>query len=115
MASIVRTILSGSTDGRQIKVTATATPGTTIHTAHGSSEDEIWLWVGNEDSVARDVTIEFGGTTDPDDRITYSVPPGDGLKLMIPGLTLTNSLVVKAFAAAANVIMVAGHVNRITP
>jgi len=32
----------------------------------------------------------------------------------VPGLLLTNSLVVTAFAATANVVLVGGFVNRIT-
>jgi hypothetical protein len=31
-----------------------------------------------------------------------------------PGLLLQNGLVIKAFAAAANVVMINGYVNRIT-
>ena len=33
--------------------------------------------------------------------------------MVVPGLVLTNSLVVKAFAATANVILINGYVNRI--
>jgi hypothetical protein len=33
----------------------------------------------------------------------------------VQGLVLQNSLVVKAFAASANVVMVGGYVNRISP
>ncbi len=33
MATYSKVLLSGSTNGKQIKVAATATPGTTIHTA----------------------------------------------------------------------------------
>jgi hypothetical protein len=50
----------------------------------------------------------------PDDLIEMTIPAEDGLYLVVMGLTLTNSLVVTAFAAAANVIMVNGYVNRIT-
>ena len=43
--TITKTLLSGSTNGRQIKVAATATPGTTIHTATNTAGqmDEVWL------------------------------------------------------------------------
>jgi hypothetical protein len=33
---------------------------------------------------------------------------------VIPGICLTGSLVVRAFAATTNVISIAGYVNRIT-
>lgn len=105
--------LSGSTDGRAIKVAATATPGTTIHTAHATSLDEVWLWAQNTDTTDRKLTIEWGGTTAPDDLIEVTVPAESGLLIVVPGLLLTNSLVVKAFAASANVVTVHGYVNRI--
>lgn len=108
-----RVKLSGSTDGRAIKVVATATAGTTIHTAHATSLDEVWLWAGNTDTTDRKLTIEFGGTTAPDDLIEVTVPAENGLQLIIPGLVLTNSVVVRAFAATANVVTVVGFVNRI--
>ena len=47
MATFTKLKLSGSTDGKQIKVSQTATAGTTIHTAHATSLDEVWLWAVN--------------------------------------------------------------------
>ena len=43
MATFTKTLLSGSTNGKAILVAATATPGTTIHTAVAgtSSLDEM--------------------------------------------------------------------------
>ncbi len=105
--------LSGSTDGRPIKVAATATAGTTIHTAHATNLDEIWLWASNTDTTARKLTIELGGTTSPDDLIELTVYPETGLVLVIPGLVLTNSVVVRAYCATANVVNIVGFVNRI--
>lgn len=113
MATFSRIKLSASTDGRMIKVAATATAGTTIHTAHATSMDEVHLWAVNSDTVERKLTIEFGGTTSPDDTIEIVLPPESGLIPVCPGLSLTNSLIVRAFAAAANVVLIAGHVNRI--
>lgn len=108
-------LLSGSTNGRMIKVVATATPGTTIHTAVAgtSSYDEIWLWAVNSDTTPRKLTIEFGGTTSPDDTIEITIPAESGLVEIVPGWTLQNTLVVKAFCATANVVMIGGFVNRI--
>ena len=110
--------LTGSTDGRPIKVAATATPGTTIHTAQATTGadnyDEIWLWAFNSDTTARKLTIEFGGTTSPDDTIEQTIGAETGLTPVCPGLILQNSLVVKAFCATANVVMLVGYVNRIT-
>ena len=113
--TISRQLLSGSTNGRGVKVAATATPGTLIHTAHATSLDEVWLWCVNSDTVARKLTVEFGGTTSPDDLIEVAIPSESGLVLVSPGLTVTGGVVVRAFAATANVLVVMGHVNRITP
>ena len=113
MTTYTKTLLSGSTNGRQIKVAATATPGTTIHTAHATAYDEVWLWAVNSDTTARKLTIEYGGTTAPDDLIEVTVPAEGGLMLVVPGWVLTNSLVVKAFCASANVVTIGGFVNRI--
>lgn len=111
--SISKQKLSGSTDGRMVKVAATASAGTTIHTAHATALDEVWLWAVNSDTAARKLTIEYGGTSSPDDTIEVTIPAESGLVLIVPGFILTNSLVVKAFAAAANVVLIGGYVNRI--
>jgi len=97
-----------------VKVAATATVGTTIHTAHATSLDEISLWAVNSDTTARKLTIEFGGVAAPDNLIEITIPPESGLIPVVPGLILTNSLVVTAFAETANVVMVGGFINRIT-
>lgn len=114
MATYTKEILSGSTDGAPVKVAATATAGTLIHTASATAKDEVYLWAVNTDTVARKLTIEWGGTTAPDNLIEVTIQPEAGLVPIVPGLPLTNSKVVRAFAAAANVINVVGYVNRIT-
>ena len=115
MATFTKTLLGGSTNGRPIKVVATGTAGTTIHTAVSgtSSTDEVWLYAVNTDTVTRTLTIEFGGVTSPDDTIVVGIPSKSGLTLVVPGLPLQNSLVVKAFADAPNVVIITGFVNRI--
>lgn len=116
MSTFTKLKLSGSTDGKQIKIVATGTPGTTIHTAvvGVSDYDEIWLWATNNHTSAVNLTIEFGGVASPDDLIQLSVPSKSGLYLVIPGWVLQNSQVVKAFAATANVICIGGFVNRVS-
>lgn len=114
MATYSKVKLSGSTDGRMIKVAATATLGTTIHAAHATALDEIWLYAVNSDTTARKLTIEFGGATSPDNLIEQTIQPESGLVIVVPGLILTNSLSVTAFCATADVVMIGGFVNRIT-
>jgi hypothetical protein len=121
MATYDKVLFSGSTGGRLIKVAATATTGTTIHATGTSAtiEDEIWLYAVNSDTTARKLTIEFGGTTAPDDLIELTVAAESGLVLVVPGLVLVGTgaaaRTVTAFAATANVISIGGYVNRITP
>ena len=118
MATVVKRKLSGSTDGKAIKITQTATAGDTIHTAVSGttdgSYDEIWLWAYNGHSADVVLTIEFGGAIVPDQNIVLTVPCKSGLIPVVPGLILQNEMVVKAFAGTANVITIIGFVNRIT-
>lgn len=119
MATFSKQILSGSTDGKAIKVAATATAGTTIHTGSSTATtlDEVWIYAVNTSASDVKLTIEWGGTTSPDDHIEYTVKAENGLYLIIPGLILKGNatpLVVRAFAATANVITLSGYVNRIT-
>ena len=107
-------IPSGSTNGKLVKVAATATAGTLIHTAVSgtSSYDEVWLWAANNDTSARELTIEWGGTTSPDDLIKVSLSAKGGLVLVVPGVRIQNGLAIRAFASAANVVNVVCNVNR---
>jgi hypothetical protein len=116
MATYSKVKLSGGTTGKNIKVVPTATAGTTIHTAvAGTSDlDEVWLYACNTDSTDRKLTIEYGGVTSPDDLTEVTIAAEAGWVLVCPGLLLQNGLVIKAFAAAANVVMINGYVNRIT-
>jgi len=119
VATFAKTILSGSTDGKAIKVAATGTPGTTIHTGPTTTAHlhEVWLYAQNTDSTDRKLTIEWGGTSSPDDLIEFTVKAENGLYLIVPGLILkgnATALVVRAFAATTNVITISGYVNTIT-
>lgn len=114
MSTLSGGVLSGSTHGRGISVVATSSPGTTIHTTAATIFDEVWLWVTNSDSAPHTLTIEWGGTTSPDDYVcnALSIPANSGPTLVVPGLRLNNSLVVKAFADTTAVLVITGHYNR---
>jgi len=119
MATFSKPTLSGSTDGKAIKVAATASAGTTIHTGSTTTTtlDEVWLYAVNSSASDVKLTVQWGGTTSPDDDIEYTVKAENGLYLIVPGLILkgnATALVVRAFAATANVICISGYVNRIT-
>ena len=119
MATFSKITLSGSTDGKLIKVAQTATAGTTLHTgsATATTFDEVWLYAVNSDSTDRKLTIEWGGVSAPDDLIEFTVPAESGLYLVVAGLVIKGNatpLVVRAFCATADVVMIGGYVNRIT-
>jgi hypothetical protein len=108
--------LSGSADGRGIKVAATGSPGTLIHTAlsnvAANEWDEVWIKAVNTSGSAVKLTIQWGGTTDPDDLVEVTIPAESGFTEVIPGHVLQNGKEVRAFAATANVIVLHGFVNR---
>lgn len=116
MATVVKRKLSGSTDGKGIKIVNTVLASAdTIHTAVAGTTagtyDEVWIYVVNTSASEVKFTLCWWGLTDIDNTIEYTVAAEDGLKMIIPGLILQNGLVVKWFAATANVLVVYGFVN----
>lgn len=117
MATYSRLLLSGSTNGKPIPITAIATAGTTIHTAVAgtSSFDEIYAWASNVTGSAATLTIEFGGVTDPGNHIVkaVSIPANSPPIPIITGQVLNNGLVCGAFSGTTAAINITGYVNRI--
>lgn len=116
MATFSKTVLSGSTDGKGILVAATATPGTTIHTGPTNTDHlhEVWLYAMNTGTSFTKLTVQWGGTTTPNDDIELSIQAESGLVLVVPGLILkgnASALIVRAFAATTSVITIHGFVN----
>jgi hypothetical protein len=108
--------LSASDGGRGIKVAATASPGTLIHTGLSSVAanewDEVWLRAVNTSGSGVKLTIQWGGTTDPDDSVEITIPAESGFTEVIPGHVVQNGKEIRAFAATTNVIVIHGYVNR---
>jgi hypothetical protein len=109
--------LSGSTNGRPISITATATPGTIIHTAVSGTAgfDELFVWVSNTSGSAVTLTVEWGGTSDPADHLVkaYSIAANS---LPIPialGQRVQGGVVVRAFASTTAVLNATGYYNRV--
>jgi len=105
--------------GLGVLVAATATAGTTVHTAANvaTTIDEIWLYAVNSSTSGVKLTIEWGEATAPNGNIELTVAAESGLVLVSPGLVLQGNAtpkVVKAFAATANVVVIHGYVNRVT-
>jgi hypothetical protein len=119
MATYSKVHLSGSTGGRAIKISATASTGTTVHATGTSSSiiDEVWLYATNTTTLSITLTLEWGGTTSPDDRIVAAIPPNSTVTL-IPGHILSGTgsaaRTITAFASTTNVINIFGYINRIT-
>ena len=117
MATAVKRKLSASTSGVAILVAATATPGTSIHTAVNSSVfgtfDEIWIWAQNNHTADVILTIEWGNVATKD-NIIVNIPYKSGLIPIVPGFILQNAVNVTAFASVTNVISLHGFVNSIT-
>lgn len=111
--------LSGSTDGRGIKVAAKNSPGTTIHTGPSSatSYDEVWLYAVNSSANSVKLTVQWGNTTSPDDLFEQTIPGESGLYVIAPGLILKGNatpLVIRAFQDPINTFIIHGYVNRIS-
>jgi len=111
MATYTAMVLSGSTDGQPVAVAATATPGTTLHTAHATSIDEITLVVSNIHTSAVELTLEVGGVTTADQQ-KFTLTANETRELS--RFRLTNSKILKAFADSTNKVNVVGRVTRIT-
>jgi hypothetical protein len=122
MATFTKVLLSGSTQGKAIKIAATTSgsAGTTIHATGTSSSviDELWLYAYNSASTATALTVQWGGVTAVDNEIKITIPPTSGLTLTVPGLIVTGTgsaaNTVAAYAATTNVITISGYVNRIS-
>jgi hypothetical protein len=110
----------GAADGTGIGLAVDSGTYTTIHTTTTTATtlDEIWLYAMNTHSADLKVTLQFGGSTDPDDLIEYTVTAESGLVLLVPGLILagkaSTGLILKGAAATGSEVTVFGYVNRIT-
>ncbi len=113
MATVTREILTESTNGEPIQVSATATPGDLLHVTIGSVNemDEVWLWAANDAGGAVDLTLELGGTGSGRES-RASITNGNGPNLILQGATYSGSVNVRAFATSSG-INIWGHVNRI--
>lgn len=106
----------GSVDGQLIIVSATATPGTLLHTIPQGSNvgmQRIVVWGVNVDTVVRELIIEWGdnGTSN---QIPISVGPRRGMQPIIPDFRLGNGLSVYAFCTTPNIFRLYVSVGPVT-
>lgn len=116
MATYTKTLLSGSTNGKGILIAQTATAGDLIHTGvtGTSSFDEVYLYAYNGHTASVVLTIEWGEATVPNGNIVITIPNKAGRLMVVDGRLINNGLVIRAFAATTNVIVIDGFVNQIT-
>ena len=111
--SFTKRVLSGSTNGQPISVTAVGATGNIVHTT-ASQTDEIWLWAMNTATYTARLTVEWGGTATTN-SIAYDIPAaGAGPVQIVPGWSLTATLVARVYATVASVLTINGYVNRIS-
>ena len=115
MATFSAVIASGSTNGRQILIAATATAGTLLHTCHATDIDEVTVTLSlPTHSAAVVATLEVGGVTSPNDLTVVTVPLKAGGIVALYRQRLTGGVVVRCFAATTNVVVAAVTVDRIS-
>lgn len=121
--AVARIPLSASTQGMGIKVAATASPGTLVHTTgiSATQQDEIRLYAYNAHTADVLTTVEWGDATAPDHNIVTPVLFKAGLQRLTPPEDLilagngSVALTVRVFAGTTNVIIIYGSVFRLTP
>jgi hypothetical protein len=109
---VSRVFLSQSPYGRGIQISATSGSGDPIHTTAGT--DDIYLWAVHDHSANIVLTIRWGHGSADADTIPITLPPNEGLFLVVPGMTLASGYNVSAIASVADQVNVFGYVNRIS-
>ena len=116
MPTYSKQLLSGSSNGKNIEIAGTASPGTLMHTVQAtatSALEVVHLYAANSAALSRLLTVEFGGTTTAD-QVVVSIAPRDGANLVIPGWPLTGTdQIVRAFATVTEGVRLNGFINRV--
>lgn len=115
MPTYTKQLLSGSTNGKQIKLN-TPGPGVTIHTATNVAGqlDEIWLWAYNDGPNTASVVILWGANS-TDNEIIMNIPVQTGRLLVVDGMLANGGIVITAYGSVNNQIRIDGYVNNIAP
>ena len=106
--------LSASSNGKFILVSGTTTgTSVSVHTAHATSIDEVYIEFVNNHTSSVQVTLEWGAGATAEYQHVFDLPAKSN-ELKVAGRPLSGSETIKVFASVANVVNIAGHVNRIT-
>lgn len=111
--AIFREFFTGSTDGTPIRITSTDSAGAqTIHTS-STKKGEIYLFIGSKSTAAVESFVELGDTVSP---IRTLISPSQGLVPILPGVSLRNGKVVKAYCSTVSTaaLFAVGWVNELS-
>jgi hypothetical protein len=121
MATYTKQLLSQSTNGKSIVITASGANTTTIHTTQASSSvvDEVWLYATNSTTSDIMFNLLYGGTDFTTDILFEGVIEAyGGNVLLCPGLIAkgdgATGLSIYGNASVLSGINVFGYVNRIS-
>lgn len=105
---------ASSQNGMGVKIVATASTGTTVHTCQSGTDyfDEIWLWAVNRNAGTVGVVVQYGDTS-TENSFGLAVPPNNAPIMVVPGWLLNNGKIVYAYATAANDVTVFGFSRHI--
>ena len=107
-------LLSGSTQGKPIKVTSTTTgAANTVHTAVAGTTnfDLIDIYATNNSASAVDINLGWGGVTVDETLGPISIAADAGPVKIADKFPLQNGLVVAAWASIADDILLTGVVS----
>ena len=110
-------LLSGSTNGKPIKVTSTTTGAAdTVHTGVSgtSTIDFVDVYATNNSASAVDVSLGWGGVTVDETLGPIEIAADAGPVKIADKFPIQNGQVVKAWAGSANVILLTGRVTGYT-
>jgi hypothetical protein len=126
--TISKRLLSGSTDGLGIGITATK--GATYNVIHTGASgatgtiDEVWLYAHNNFSEALNIVLEIGASSTAN-AMSIEIQPFEGPQLILPGFLLMASATaandIQAYinntqslaTSGSTPVAVWGYVNRI--
>lgn len=107
--------LSGSVNGKQMKVTGDDTAGAiVVHTSVNAANkfDMIHLCAANPDTTAIKLYLEYG-SNDPDDLKVYDIAAGEEGQIILCEYLISGGIVLKAYAKEANKLFLIGRVKEI--
>lgn len=108
-------IASGSTSGRPITLTGTASGSANLlHTAASTpSIDEVYIAGSVSGNTSVSGALMLGGATSGD-FVTFAIVAGQGVQQILAGHRLGGGLTISAFATPASVAQLTVNINRIT-